>query len=292
MKHKIKLMCDSTCDIPQDLAAELGITIMYVVVNIGGKIYQDSIDFTPDEFYAMLESQEEIPVTAAVNSATFKDNYEMAFNEGCTDVISVTINSGGASTFNSAQLARDMFFEEHPEAEGKMRIHPVDSRSYSLGFGLPLIQAAKMRNDGATVEELLAHLEDWYQNLQIFLGIYDLRFAKKSGRISAAAAVIGGLMGVKPIMRMIHGNTENLDKVRGEKNLIPTLVDYVVKATGGVEKKEFCVIAGSKVEEARQLEKELEAALGVKSEGFFRLGSAVAINAGPQTITVVLHGKN
>jgi len=292
MKHTIKLMCDSTCDIPQDLAAELGITIMYVVVNIGGKIYQDSIDFTPDEFYEMLESQEEIPVTAAVNSATFKDNYELAFHEGYADVISVTINSGGASTFNSAQLARDMFFEEHPEAEGKMKIHVVDSRSYSLGFGLPLIQAAKMRNNGATVDELLAHLKDRYQNLQIFLGIYDLRFAKKSGRISSAAAVIGGLMGVKPIMRMIHGKTENIDKVRGEKNLIPTLIDHAVKAAGGIEEKEFCILAGSKLEEGRQLEKELESAFGVKSEGFFRLGSAVAINAGPQTVAVILRAKN
>ncbi len=292
MKSTIMLMADSTCDIPQELAAELGILVMYVTVNIGGTIYQDSIDFTPDEFYEMLEKEEEIPVTAAVNTATFKENYEKAYAEGYTDIICTTINSAGASTFQSANLARDLFFEETPEAQGKINIHTVDSRSYSLGFGLPLIQAARMRNSGAAVGELIEYLETWYRSLQIYLGIYDLRFAKKSGRISAAAAFIGELLGFKPIMRMIHGISENIEKVRGERNLIPRLIEHVKGAAEGVPNQEFCIIAGSVTGEGKELEKAVEAALGVKSQGFYRLGSAVAINAGPKTVAVILRGSD
>lgn len=290
MKSTIMLMADSTCDIPKELAVELGILVMPVAVNIGGETYRDSLDFTPDEFYDMLENREDLPVTAAVNTATFRENYEKAFLEGYPSVICVTINSGGASTFQSANLARDIFFEERPDAVGKIDIYTVDSKSYSLGFGLPLIQAAKMRNSGASVKELLAHLEDWYQCLQLYLGIYDLRFAKKSGRVSAATAFIGELMGFKPIMRMVYGKTENMDKVRGERNLIPRLVEHVKNAAQDVEKKEFCIIVGSVVEEAKELEKELEIALGVKSQGVFRLGSAVAINSGPRTVAVIFRG--
>ena len=290
MKSTIMLMADSTCDITQELAEEIGILVMPVAVNIGGETYRDSIDFIPDEFYDMLEKETEIPVTAAVNTATFRENYEKAFLEGYADVICVTINSGGASTFQSANLARDLFFEERPDAVGKIEIHTVDSRSYSMGFGLPLIQAAQMRNDGASVETLLKHLEDWYQCLKIYMGIYDLRFAKKSGRISAAAAFIGELMGFKPIMRMVYGVTENIEKVRGERTLIPRMVEHVQREVRDVEKKEFCLIAGSVVKEAKELEKELEAALGVKSQGIFRLGSAVAINSGPRTVGIILRG--
>ena len=109
-------------------------------------------------------------------------------------------------------------------APAKLEIHIVDSGTYSLAYGWPTMQAAKMAKSGKSVEEILLWLEDYFSSVEIYLGCYTLEYAKKSGRISAAAAFVGDVLGLRPIIAMIGGGTKVVDKVRGEKNVAPRLL--------------------------------------------------------------------
>ena len=243
-----------------------------------------------EKIAALLDDSERIPTTSHIPIETTKAAYLCAYQAGCEAVIHVCNNSANSGMFNTANLARKMFFDEHPEAEGSFRIEPVDSHSFSLAYGLPAILGAKKRNEGGTVDEILEVMEEVINRVEIYLSIYDLRFAKNSGRISAASAIVGGLLGIRPIMSMINGETENVAKVRGDKNVIPKLVEVAKEHMDG--EPFFCIAAGRPIEQGRALEQKLEQELGIKSSGFFRLGAAVSINAGPDTIAVFVLGKD
>ena len=288
--EKIRIVADTSTDLTFEEAKAYGIELFSIPLFVDKYIYRDGVDFTHDEFYELLDKSEQIPTTSHIPLDTTKSAYLSAYQAGCEAIIHVCNNSANSGMFNTANLARKMFFDEHPDAEGVFRIEPVDSHTFSLGYGLPAILGAKKRAEGGTVDEILEVMNDAINSIEIYLTLYDLRFARNSGRISAASAVVGSLLGIRPVMSMIMGETENVAKVRGDKNVIPKMVEIVKDRMVG--EPFFCIAAGRPVENAKALEKALEEELGIKSFGFFRLGAAVSINAGPDAIAVFIIGKD
>ena len=267
--EKIRIIADTSSDLTFEEARSYGVELFSIPLYVGKYIYRDGVDFTHEEFYELLDKCEQIPTTSHIPLEATKDAYLCAYQAGCEAVIHVCNNSANSGMFNTANLARKMFFEEHPEAEGSFRVEPVDSRSFSLGYGLPAIMGAKKRAEGGTVDEILEVMHNVVNTLEIYLTVYDLRFAKNSGRISAASAVVGTALGIRPIMSMIYGETATVAKVRGDKNVNPKMVEIVKKQMVG--EPFFCIAAGRPVDNAKALEQALEQELGIKSFGFFRL---------------------
>lgn len=282
----IRIVTDSACDIPLD--AELSnVDIMNFHININGKDCQERVDYTMEEFYEELEKCEKIPTTAHITMVDFLDKYCKLAKEGVTDIIHVTINKSASATHDAAVMAKNMFYEENPNSH--MNITIIDSKCYSVGYGYPIMCADKMINEGASPEEIIEYLEERLEKTEILLGTYSLRFMKKSGRISAAAAFAGELMGLRPVVLMKHGKTEVLLKARGDKLLIPGIVaklrernadfsDYVVGYTADKD-------AGDELVEA------CTQAMGYPPKMVCHLGSAVSINAGPHSIGVLYLSK-
>lgn len=288
--ERIRIVADTSADLTFEEAKAYGIELFSIPLFVDKYIYRDGVDFTHDEFYELLDKSEQIPTTSHIPLETTKAAYLSAYQAGCEAIIHVCNNSANSGMFNTANLAKKMFYDEHPDAEGVFRIEPVDSHSFSLAYGLPAILGAKKRAEGGTVDEILEVMNDAINSIEIYLTIYDLRFARNSGRISAASAVVGSLLGIRPVMSMIMGETENVAKVRGDKNVIPKMVEIVKSRIEG--EPFFCIAAGKPVENGKALEKALEEELGVKSFGFFRLGAAVSINAGPDAIAAFIIGKD
>ena len=282
----IRILTDSACDIP--LNAKLNnVDIMNFHINIDGKDCEERVDYTMEEFYEVLEKCEDIPKTAHITMVDFFEKYCELAQNGVTDVIHVSINKGASATHDAAVMARQMFYDENPNSH--MNITIVDSRSYSVGYGYPVMCADKMIDDGATAAQIVEYLEERFEKTEIILGTYSLKFMKKSGRISAAAAFAGELMGLRPVILMKHGKTEVLLKARGDKLLIPGIVakmrernsdfsDYVVGYTADKEAGDELVAACTE-------------AMGYPLKLVCYLGSAVSINAGPHSIGVMYLGK-
>lgn len=199
---KIRIITDSASDISTAEEQKYNILILPFPVTIGDKSYMSRVDFDNDGFYKLMEENpNELPKTAQITAFQFDELYKEQFDAGYTDIIFVSINKKGSATHDNAVMAKNEFFEEHPEYAGKGTIQIFDGVGYSGQYGYPVVQAAKMAEEGKTVDEITAYLSDILPKRRIYFGIYGLKYAAKSGRIPSAAALVGDALGVKPIIR-------------------------------------------------------------------------------------------
>ena len=282
---KIKLITDSAADIPRPIREELGIQVLPFPIAMGDREYKDGFDFTPQEFYQMLLSAPQIPTHAQLNPYLFSQCFEQAFEQGYTDLIYTCINSKGSATFQNAVQARDEFYEDHPQAKESFHIHLIDSRTYTMSYGWAVMEGAKLAAAGGSAEEIVAAIQDWVDHVRVVFAPLDLRFAKKSGRVSAAAAFVGEALGLKPIMTFENGDSKILSKVRGERNVLAALLDLCQKERQ--KGSPYLLIRAGNDEQADKLKQACVEALGEEPAMEFFIGGVIAINAGPNLVGLI-----
>lgn len=233
----------------------------------------------------MLLSAAQIPTHAQLNPFVFSQCFQEAFQEGCRCLIYTAINSKGSATYQNAVQAREEFYEDYPEAKETFHIHILDSHTYTMGYGWAVVQGARMARDGANEEEILTYLRDWIDHARVIFAPLDLRFAKKSGRVSAAAAFVGDALGLKPIMTFENGESKILSKVRGEKNIIPAIMERCRKTRQAASP--YMVIKADNAPMADALIRACEEEFGAPADMVYPIGGVIAINAGPNLIGVV-----
>lgn len=249
MAQKIKFVTDSASDIPRSLREELDILVLPFPIAMGAREYQDGVDFTPAEFYDMLLASPHIPTHAQLTPFVFSQCFEEAFRQGYTDLIYTSINSKGSATHQNALQAR----EEKP------------------------------------VQEILTYIQDWISHARVLFAPLDLRFAKKSGRVSAAAAFMGEALGLKPVMTFEGGDSKVLTKVRGEKNVIPTLLEMCQKTRE--PNTPYLVVRAGNPEQAERMIDACAQALGQPADLIYEIGGVIAINAGPNLVGLIYREK-
>ena len=186
-------------------------------------------------------------------------------------------------------MAAELFYDEYPEARDTMRIHVVDSGLYPGAYGYGVVEAAKKLENGASVEEVVAYLEDWCAHAEIYFCMHTLKYAAKSGRINGAAAFIGNALGIKPLMHVKYGGINDVAKIRGEKNMVKTVADYTVKA---IEPgAPYCIVCGANKNSIKDMEDAMVAKLGYAPSDYYYIGAEVAANAGPELIGVIFYRK-
>lgn len=282
---KIKLITDSAADIPRPIREELGIQVLPFPIAMGDREYKDGFDFTPQEFYQMLLSAPQIPTHAQLNPYLFSQCFEQAFEQGYTDLIYTCINSKGSAAFQNAVQARDEFYEDHPQAKESFHIHLIDSRTYTMSYGWAVMEGAKLAAAGGSAEEIVAAIQDWVDHVRVVFAPLDLRFAKKSGRVSAAAAFVGEALGLKPIMTFENGDSKILSKVRGERNVLAALLDLCRKERQ--KGSPYLLIRAGNDEQADKLKQACVEALGEEPAMEFFIGGVIAINAGPNLVGLI-----
>ncbi len=282
--EKIKLLTDSTSDIPLSAAEELGIDVLSIMLSVNGGSYAEQRDLSTDEFYDLLVQSDELPTTSQITAFTYEEKFKEYLDAGYTDVICVTINSKGSATYQNALMAKNTIYENYPMANEQMRIHVIDSTCYTAFYGYPVKQAAKMAARGISAAEIVAYLEDWFAKATVYVIPHTLKYAKKSGRVSAAAAFAGDLLGLKPLIQFVDGDNKVLEKIRGEKKIVPTLVS---RAENMIKSAPYVVLRGSNSELPEELAAALTEKLGYPPEEIVKIGAAVSINIGPE-ITAIL----
>ncbi len=288
--QKIRISTDSTADIPQALAQELEIAVLPINIRVGEREYKDGVDMQTEEFYRLLETEKDMPSTSQVPVSVYMGLYQETLDAGYEELIFISLNGKGSGSFQAATLAREMFFEENPEARDRIHIHLLDSLNYSMTYGWAAIGAARMVKAGAEIGEILAWTEDWLKHARALLVPLDLKFVKKSGRISAAAAFVGDAMGLKPAITFIDGQSRILTKIRGEKKLSQTVLE-LVQADREAGSPYFLAYTANR-EAYERMEACFEENMEQKPEFSFPLGCAIALNAGPNSIAVVYRSKD
>lgn len=286
---KIMIMTDSCCDLDKKTIEELGIKVLPFTLTLGGESFREIFDKSTQEVYEMMSHTDEIPKHSQISPVTFEETYRELYEQGYTDIISVSINSQGSGTYNNSIIGKNDFFENNPEAKEKIRIFNLDSKCYTIFYGYPIMEAVKKIRKGAEAEDIVAYLEEWFDVCAIYAVPYSLKYARKSGRISAAAAFAGELLGLKPIIEFADNGTKTVDKIRGEKNIVQKLVDCVEKRM--IPQTPYIIIHGQDLILAKEVEKELSKRVGRKAEMFNPIGAAVAANIGTDLVAVLVRRK-
>lgn len=287
---KVKFITDSACDLPESDAQAYGIKVLPIPITVDGRGYLERVDFNSQEFYDILKASQAIPTTAHITAMTYLDEYEKAFAQGAEAVIVTTISSTGSSMFDAANLAKNMYFEEHPEKADSVEIYVVDSLNYTMSYGLPVIEAVKMVREGKTAREAADYLTDYFTRVEILFTPFTLEYAKKSGRIGVAAAFVGEVLGLRPVISIIDGTMKIEDKVRGDKSVNPRIVE-LLKQRMDDRKAPYLLVRGSRDGVADELAKVLTKELGHPPVGIYYIGACIAINSGPEVVGVAYLGK-
>lgn len=284
--EKIKLITDSGSDITvEEENAHECLQVLNFKVSLGELDFVSRIELSTEQFYEELAKTEAMPKTAQLTIFDFMDAYEKAYNEGYTHVLVVLINKEASATYGNCVAAIARFFEEYPDAVGKLTIHTIDSRSYTGGYGAPVKEAVKMVEEGKSFDEIVTYVQDEIDHLVIYFAPYSLKYARKSGRIPGAVAVVGEAMGIKPIMRIYDHEIKNHEMVRGEKKLIGKMADNVMTEieTG----KPYQIVFGNNPSDGRQMAQVMTERLGYGPVGFYQINPIVTSHSGPKVVGVI-----
>lgn len=287
--QKIKILTDSASDISKEDEIALNIKVMGFPITVGNEGYRERTSFNNSEFYDIMDNSQEFPTTAQITMFELIEVYKEIYKAGYTDIIQVTISSTGSNTYSAALMAKDDFFREVPEAAGKFNIAIIDSLNYTATYGYPVTQAAIKADKGASVEEIVSYLNDWFSCGELIFGAYSLEYVKRSGRLSCAAAFVGEVLGLRPILKVIDGKSITAEKVRGDKNIIPKIMECAIESM--IPQTPYVIITGSIPEYSDELTSLMTKKLGYPPENLFQVGAAVACNAGHKIVGIVVKGN-
>ena len=286
--RKIQIMTDSASDISAADEKQHSISVIPFPVTLGGKSYTSRVDFDNEGFYTLMAEHDDVPTTSQITPFQFVDIYLQQARAGVTDLILVLINSKGSSTYDNSVQAIRLFHEDYPEYPD-FRVHSFDGMGYNACYGVPVVEAAKMLEAGAGMEEICAYLEDILPRRQIYFGIYDLKYAAKSGRIPTAAAFLGTKLNLKPVMKIFDREITTAAKCRGEKKLVEKIAQ--LSLSDMEPGTPYQVIYGCDEDCLEEICAAMREALGYEADGVYQIGAAVAANAGPRVVGVAFTRK-
>ena len=280
MSGRTVIVTDSTASLPPEVAAARGIVVVPLQVVIGAQSFDEGDDgATPAMVAAAL--REFTPVsTSRPAPATLLEAYEKAAADGAEEIVSIHLSGDMSGTFESAQLAA---------REASVRVVPVDSRQVGVATGYAALTAADVVDRGGSAEAAAAAAADRASLATTLFYVDTLEYLRRGGRIGAAAALLGGALAVKPLLKIDHGTVSNLEKVRTAGRALARLEDLVVEAAGD-EQVDLCVSHLASPERAAALSAKLSARLTTNLSGrevwCTELGAVLGAHVGPGMVAV------
>ena len=217
---KIRVITDSAADLPQPCRPE--ITVLPMAVTFGEEQFLDGVDLAHRRFYEKLIEGDALPTTSQINPAQFEEAFRRAVDEG-EDVVAVVLSSKLSGTCQSARIAA----EEFPG-----RVFVVDSENATIGQQILVRRALDLLDQGLDAAAIAGELEREKKDIRLVALLDTLEYLKRGGRISPSVALVGGLLSVKPVIAVEHGEVVMLGKARGSKNGSNLLVQEIRKTNG------------------------------------------------------------
>lgn len=281
------IIADSTADIPQATVSEYGIHIVPMRLAFGDQSYLEGIDITAEEFYDKLSKSKELPTTSQTSPSQYVEVYRnlLAAYPG-SPIISIHISSGMSGTYQSAVLAKEMLEEELGHS---VDVTVIDSLCASYGFGLLVVHAARLAKQGASVEEIRAEVERLGKARRLYFLVDTLEYLQKGGRIGKAAAILGNLLNIKPILSVDQeGVIYAVDKVRGRKKAMARVIELFVNDFAGVKDINVAVCDCVNPEVSEEILELLRQHFTLHEVVRNSIGAVVGTHVGPGTVATFI----
>lgn len=275
----VAIVTDSTADIPQELRERLDITVVPLKVIFGSEEFLDGIDLTPSAFYQKMTNSPVLPTTSQPSPADFFDVFKRLTEAG-KSIVSIHLSGALSGTYQSAVIAKSML-----EDEGDVTV--IDACSASYGYGMIVVRAAEMAAQGEDAESIVQEIQRMRRELRLFFIVDTLEYLQKGGRIGKAAAVLGSLLNIKPILTIDDEGVINpVEKARGQKRAIARIAELLVNDVGSQPVQLGIALTPGFDEQAKILSELLRSKLQVASYTEAEIGPVVGAHAGPGTVGV------
>ena len=278
------ILTDSGADLPSEISASLGIGVIDLVLQFGDTTKLDS-EMDKKEFYDRLRAKEPV-TTSAVNMERFKEFFEAYLKAG-KDILYLGFSSGLSATYVAGRNAAEELSEAYPER----RVMTVDTLCASLGQGLLVALAAKKKNEGASLGEVYAFVTENVLHLCHWFTVDDLFFLKRGGRVSAATAVLGTMLAIKPVLHVDNeGHLINVAKVRGRRAAVDALYDKIAETAIAPEGQLYYICHGDCIEDAEYLAGKIRDAYPESAVVIGYTGTVIGAHSGPGTLALFFIG--
>lgn len=284
------IITDSSCDLPDNLVKALELEVLPLSFIMDGKTYRnwpDNREMSPDQFYGK-EREGLMATTNAVNVGEATDAIEAVLKQG-KDALILAFSSGLSATCNSFQIAAQELAEQYPDR----KIYVVDTLCASMGQGMFVYHAAKLRQEGKSMEEV----RDWAEENKLrqchYFTVDDLFFLKKGGRVSAATAVVGTMLQIKPVLHVDNeGHLINVAKARGRKASLTALVDKVGELAEDPASQTMFISNSDCPEDAQFVADEIKKRYGTREIIINSIGPVIGAHTGPGCVALFFMGKH
>lgn len=281
-----KIVTDSGCDLSAGMIEALDLGIAALSVELDGRAYAEG-EMTPKELYDHLRGGK-LPKTSAVNPELWADAMRPALENG-QDVLTLVFSSALSATCQNAFIAAEELRGEFPDR----KLIVIDSLCAAIGLGLLVHTAAKLRDAGKSIAETAAWIEEHKLNVCHWVTVEDLMHLKRGGRVSAATAVVGTMLNIKPIIRVDdNGRLESLAKCRGRKAALNYLLDRMAESFDPEIDDTVFIGHGDCMEDAKYLEQKVRERFGVQNVHINYIGAVVGAHTGPGVAVLFFFGKN
>ena len=284
-----RIITDSCCDLTQELVHELNLIYLPLYVNYKGASFPNMLDesgLKTKDFYDGMRAGE-MATTNAVNPSQWKEAAEAVLKAG-QDVLILAFSSGLSTTYNSACIAAEELREEYPDR----KIAVVDTLAASLGQGLICWYVCKKQQSGASFEETAAYAKEILPHIAHWFTVNDLFHLKRGGRVSAATAMVGTMLQIKPVLHMDdEGHLISVSKARGRKGSLEALAAKVGEDAIEPEKQTMFISHGDCLEDAMVVGKILQEKYGVPEVKYNYVGPVIGAHTGPGVVALFYYGK-
>lgn len=271
----VRIVTDSTCDLPAEDIDRYGITVVPLIVFFGDEALLDRIDVTPADFYARMAAFKGLPRTSQPSVELFQDAYRSLAADG-VDIVSIHISSRLSGTLNAASVAREVVKEE-------VHVDLIDSYNVSLGLGLIVLEAARAAAAGATLPEVVATARRAMDRVSVHVVVDTLEYLQKGGRIGRARSFLGSVLSIKPIIRVEDGEVAPFERVRTRAKAIERMFELASRMPRA---KEMFVGCSGDDSDARALLERLRPHLPHTELRLGYLGPVVGVYTGPNALGI------
>lgn len=286
--NEFVILTDSSCDLPQGLADKCGLEVLPLTVSVDGSDYRNFLDereISTHEFYTM-QREGKIAKTAAANMEQISSAIKPLLNAG-KDVLYLAFSSGLSSTYQTAALTAEELMEKHP---GR-KVYVVDTLCASMGEGLLVYLCAMEQQKGKSIEEVRDYAEQTKLHLCHWFTVDDLNHLKRGGRVSAATAMVGTMLNIKPVLHVDNeGHLIKVSTARGRKASIQELVNQMKKHAIDPAKQTVFISHGDCQEDAQRLAEEVRSVFGVTDLTVHLIGPVIGAHSGAGTLALFFLG--
>ncbi|PIC97901.1 DegV family protein [Sporosarcina sp. P29] len=276
----MKIFADSACDLPLDFFKENEVELFPLSVLLGGKEYEDIVEINSKEVFDAIRQGQQ-PKTSQASPDKMMTTWKDLATSG-EDGIYIAFSSQLSGTYQTAVMTSDQVKEDNPS----MNLAVIDTHCASLGYGLLVKEAVRLRNEGVGMREIEQEIRTMATHMEHLFTVEDLDYLAKGGRVSKASAFFGGLLNIKPLLHVEDGKLVPIEKHRGRKKVLRRMIEMMEERGSNLHEQTIAISHGDDLTTAKEFQEMIQEVIQPKAIEIHQIGSVIGSHAGPGTIAL------